>query len=287
MAAVKPTGNEPRTDRNPVGADLPLRVVSALALAPLAIGAAYLGGGYFVLFWLVAAVGILWEWAGLVAGKGARLVTAIGVIALVVATSALISGNPAAALLAVVTGAGIAAVWAPINRRGWSGLGIVYAAALILPAVLLRTDETYGFTAIMLLFAVVWATDIAAYFGGRLIGGPKLLPRVSPKKTWSGALVGAAAALAAGLAVAAIAGLPNVVAIALLCLLLSVASQAGDLFESALKRRFDAKDSSHLIPGHGGLMDRLDGFVTAAVAAVLIGLARGGLGAPSSGLLIW
>jgi phosphatidate cytidylyltransferase len=269
-----------------VAGDLPLRVVSALALAPLAIGAAYLGGRWFVLFWLIAGVGILWEWAGLVAATAARIVMAIGTVALVVATSALISNNPAAALLTLVAGAGIAAVWAPDGRRGWSGLGVVYAAAVIFPAVLLRSDETHGFAAIMLLFAVVWGTDIAAYFGGRLIGGPKLLPRASPKKTWSGAIVGAAAALAAGLAVASYAGLPNVAAVGLLCLLLSVASQAGDLFESALKRRFDAKDSSRLIPGHGGLMDRLDGFVIAAVAAVLIGLARAG-STPSSGLLIW
>lgn len=284
---MEPSGSGEVGRHDRVGSDLALRVISALALAPLAIGAAYLGGSSFVLFWLIACTGILWEWAGLVAAKGARLVTVIGVVALIAATSALMSGNPVSALLAVVAGACIAAVWAPAGRRGWSGLGVFYAAAAIFPAVLLRSDQSYGFAAIMLLFAVVWGTDIAAYFGGRLIGGPKLLPRASPKKTWSGAIVGAAAALAAGLAVASFAGLGNVAAVGLLCLLLSVASQAGDLFESALKRRFDAKDSSNLIPGHGGLMDRLDGFVTAALAAAIIGVARGGLTAPSSGLLIW
>jgi phosphatidate cytidylyltransferase len=286
LPAGEPSSSEQAGRQIRVGSDLPLRVVSALALAPLAIGAAYLGGSWFLLFWLIAGIGILWEWAGLVAGKGARLVTVIGVVALVAAASALISGNPASALLAVIAGAGIAAVWAPINRA-WSGSGVAYAAAAIFPAVLLRSDQTYGFAALMLLFAVVWGTDIAAYFGGRLIGGPKLMPRASPKKTWSGAIVGAVAALAGGVSVASFAALPNVVAIGFLCLVLSIASQAGDLLESALKRRFNAKDSSGLIPGHGGLMDRLDGFVTAALVAALIGLARGGLATPSTGLLIW
>jgi len=287
LASAQPSGSEQASGRSRVGADLPLRVASAAALAPLAIGAAYLGGWYFLLFWLVAANGILWEWAGLVAEKAASAITAAGAVALLIAALALMLGYTGLALLAVVVGAAIAAVLAPKPRRGWCALGVIYAAGAFVPAVLLRNEETYGFAAIMLLFAVVWGTDIAAYFGGRLIGGPKLLPRASPKKTWSGAVVGAAAAVALGLAVATAAGVRNGLAIVLLCLTLSVISQAGDLFESALKRRFEAKDSSRLIPGHGGLMDRLDGFVTAALAAALIGLARGGLAAPSSGLLIW
>jgi phosphatidate cytidylyltransferase len=113
------------------------------------------------------------------------------------------------------------------------------------------------------------------------------MARVSPKKTWSGALAGAAAAVLAGVAVARTAGLAGLVPVAVIALLLSVVAQAGDLFESALKRRFGAKDSSHLIPGHGGLMDRLDGFVTAALLAALIGLARGGFESPGRGLLVW
>jgi phosphatidate cytidylyltransferase len=150
----------------------------------------------------------------------------------------------------------------------------------------LRGDAQYGFLAIVLLFAVVWATDIAAYFAGRAIGGPKLMPKVSPNKTWSGALVGAACAVIAALAIAWYAGLA-LAAIGLLALMLSALAQAGDLFESFLKRRFGAKDSGHLIPGHGGLMDRLDGFVAAAAAAAAIGLLRGGMAAPGRGLLVW
>jgi phosphatidate cytidylyltransferase len=139
----------------------------------------------------------------------------------------------------------------------------------------------------MFLFAVVWSTDTVAYFVGRALGGPRLMPRVSPKKTWSGMLGGTAAALIVALIIATTDSLAGSLAIAALALALSVVAQVGDLFESFLKRRFGAKDSSHLIPGHGGLMDRLDGFVTAAVLAALIGLMRGGLLAPGRGLLVW
>ncbi len=152
---------------------------------------------------------------------------------------------------------------------------------------MLRSDGGDGFLAVIFLFAVVWATDIVAYFVGRAIGGPKLMPNVSPKKTWSGALGGTLAAIVVAVAVAKAAGLTGLFAVAMLAVVLSVFAQAGDLFESFLKRRFGAKDSSHLIPGHGGLMDRLDGFVSASVVAALIGLARGGFEAPGRGLLVW
>jgi phosphatidate cytidylyltransferase len=151
----------------------------------------------------------------------------------------------------------------------------------------LRSDPVHGFLAIIFLFAIVWATDILAYFAGRALGGPKLMPRVSPKKTWSGALAGIIAAILVAVAIAKLAGLAGLAPIVVVAALLSVVSQAGDLFESALKRRFGAKDSSQLIPGHGGLMDRLDGFVTAAVLAAVIGFARGGFEAPGRGLLVW
>jgi phosphatidate cytidylyltransferase len=120
-----------------------------------------------------------------------------------------------------------------------------------------------------------------------MIGGPKLLPRVSPKKTWSGAIGGLVGAMIAAIVVAEIAALAQVVALAGIAAFLSAFAQAGDLFESRLKRTFGAKDSSHLIPGHGGLMDRLDGFVVAATAAALIGILRGGIEAPARGLLVW
>ena len=169
----------------------------------------------------------------------------------------------------------------------WAAAGVPYAGLLGVAPIVLRSDAQYGFLAIIILFAIVWATDIFAYFIGRAVGGPKLAPQKSPNKTWSGAIGGGAAAIAAVLTIAIMAGLAHVLALAVLALVLSIIAQAGDLFESAVKRRFGAKDASHLIPGHGGLMDRLDGFVVAAAVAALIGLAHGGVEAPARGLLVW
>ena len=228
--------------------DLWLRVASAVVLAPLAIAAAYVGGTWFIGFWLLAAAGILWEWMGLVA---------------------------AASSLA-----------GPV-RAGWIALGACYAGAMLAAPFVVRADDALGFVAMIFLFAVVWATDVAAYFAGRILGGPKLWPAISPNKTWSGAVAGAVAGTAAGWAVAAVGGIGPIAPILAVGFLLSVAAQLGDLFESALKRRFGVKDASHAIPGHGGLMDRLDGFLAAAVAAALVGVVRGGLDGAAGGFLLW
>jgi phosphatidate cytidylyltransferase len=267
--------------------ELMLRVCSALVLVPLAIGTAYLGRWPFALFWSLAALGVFWEWSALVAGDGRRPATMVGGAALVVSLGLAAIGRFMCALVVAATGMVAAAPMAPARYRGWAAAGVPYAGAIGLAPIALRSDSDNGFVAVIFLFAIVWTTDIVAYFMGRLIGGPKLLPRVSPKKTWSGAISGLAAAVLAALAVAKAAGLSGLLAIALIAAALSCLAQAGDLFESRLKRRFGAKDSSHLIPGHGGLMDRLDGFVFAAAAAALIGILRGGIEAPARGLLVW
>jgi phosphatidate cytidylyltransferase len=267
--------------------ELALRVCSALVLVPLAVGAAYLGGWPFALFWSLAAIGVFWEWASLVGGGERRLILTLGGAALVIALGLAASGRLIAALGVTALGVAGLASMAPAQQRGWVAGGVPYAAAIGIAPIVLRSDTEAGFLAVMFLFAIVWTTDIVAYFLGRLIGGPKLMPRVSPKKTWSGALGGLAGAVLAGIAVAAAAGLSALISIAIVAAILSAVAQAGDLFESHLKRRFGAKDSSHLIPGHGGLMDRLDGFVLAAAAAAVIGILRGGLAAPARGLLVW
>lgn len=221
--------------------DLPKRIVSGAVMAVLALGAAWLGGLLFDLFWAAAAVLILWEWVRM---------------------------PPAS------------------QRLSWVAPGLVYAGIACFAPVLLRADEPFGLIAILFLFAVVWSTDILGYVTGRIIGGPKLWPSVSPKKTWSGAVGGTLGAALAGAAVAQIIGLA-LWPLTYLAAALSIAAQAGDLLESAIKRKFNVKDSSHLIPGHGGIMDRLDGFIVAALIALLIGAMRGGLARPAHGLLVW
>jgi phosphatidate cytidylyltransferase len=270
------------------GSELALRIASALVLVPVALGTAYIGGWPFAAFWGVAAIGVLWEWDSLVAQAGPwSAVLMTGAASLVLALVLIANGGVLAAIVVVAMSMLGAAALAPRGRRTWVAGGILYAGALGAAPILLRSDRAYGFLAVMFLFAIVWTTDIVAYFVGRAAGGPKLVPRVSPKKTWSGALGGTVAAALMAIAVAEVAELPQWPAIGMLAIVVSIAAQGGDLFESFVKRRFGAKDSSHAIPGHGGLMDRLDGFIAASVVAALIGLARGGFEAPGRGLLVW
>jgi phosphatidate cytidylyltransferase len=269
------------------GSNLALRVVSAAVLAPLAFLSAYVGGWPFALFWGTAAVIVLWEWTTLVAGPTYRLMFSSCGAALAASGFVAWLGRPIAALLMVGLGALAAAIFAPRERRLWVTAGIGYAGTMLLAPMFLRADSDFGFAVIVLLFAVVWTTDILGYFAGRAFGGPKLLPAVSPKKTWSGAVAGGLGAVIAALIVMNLFGSLNNLAIALVALLLSAAAQLGDLLESWVKRQFGAKDASHLIPGHGGVMDRLDGFWAAAFVACLIGLSRGGFAAPGRGLLLW
>ncbi|MGZ9104921.1 MAG: phosphatidate cytidylyltransferase [Rhodoplanes sp.] len=261
------------------------RIVSALVLAPLAIAAVLIGGWPFVLFWSVAAIGVYWEWSAEIV-RAPRSAQIAGAAVLAAAGALAAAGYPGAAVLVIAAGAGALAALAKENRL-WCAAGVLYAGVVLAGPVLLRGDPQFGAIALLYLFAVVWATDIVAFFGGRLIGGPKLAPGISPKKTWSGAVAGALGAVVAGGAVAAAASLTNLLAAIGLALLLSAVAQAGDLGESAVKRHFGVKDSSRIIPGHGGLMDRLDGFLAAAGAAALLGVARGGLGGAGGGLLAW
>jgi phosphatidate cytidylyltransferase len=269
------------------GGELALRVCSALVLVPLAVGTAYLGGWLFAVFWGLAAMGVLWEWTSLVARSDQRSVLMTGGASLALAVTLVATGHLLAAVIVLaISTLGVASL-APAKWRTWIAAGVPYAGALGVAPIVLRSDSEDGFLAVIFLFAIVWTTDVVAYFTGRGVGGPKLMPQVSPKKTWSGAIAGTLAALLVAFALAKVAALTGLFAIAMLAIILSICAQAGDLFESFLKRRFDAKDSGYLIPGHGGLMDRLDGFVTASVVAALIGLLRGGFEAPGRGLLVW
>jgi len=269
------------------GGELVLRVCSALVLVPVAIGTAYLGGWPFAVFWGLAAMGVLWEWISLVARSDHRTVLMTGGASLALAVALVATGHLLAAVIVLaISTLGVAAL-APAKWRTWIAAGVPYAGALGVAPVVLRSDSEDGFLAVIFLFAIVWTTDVVAYFSGRAIGGPKLMAQVSPKKTWSGAIGGTLAAVVVAFVLAKVMALSGLFAIAMLAVVLSICAQGGDLFESFLKRRFGAKDSGHLIPGHGGLMDRLDGFITASVVAALIGLLRGGFEAPGRGLLVW
>jgi phosphatidate cytidylyltransferase len=279
-------------DQRPAGAfsdpDLVRRVVSSLALVPLAIGTAWLGGWSFALLWFAGSVVVLWEWNRLILPDAPPVLLGGEVAALGAAVVLLrFFWNPGFALIALGIGAGIALALSPRGRSRWAIGGLIYAAAVVAGPVILRDDAALGFIAILWLFALVWGTDVGAYFAGRSIGGPKLWPQLSPKKTWAGFIGGSLVGTALALVVVWVAGLPVTVPLVMVSVMLAMASQGGDLFESFVKRRFSAKDAGTLIPGHGGVMDRLDGFLVAAILAALIGLARGGFGRPAAGLLVW
>lgn len=291
-AASAPSAPDMRPDERPAGAfsdpDLKKRVVSALVLIPVAIFTAWLGDWPFAILWLCGAALVLWEWNRLVL-PGAPAVLYAGELVALTAALGLERYflNPGFAMVALGAGAGVALALSPQGRSRWAIAGLLYAAAVVLGPTILRDDNSLGFVAILWLFAVVWGTDVAAYFCGRSIGGPKLWPRLSPKKTWSGFIGGTLIGTAIALVVVRIAGIPFSLGLALATWVIAALSQGGDLFESSVKRRFAAKDAGSIIPGHGGVMDRLDGFLVAAVAAAALGLMRGGMGNPAAGLLLW
>ncbi|ABY30480.1 phosphatidate cytidylyltransferase [Methylorubrum extorquens] len=271
--AVSPARRAPFANR-----EFGLRVASALVLGAVVLGTLLLGGWAFAGIWLVAGVVGAAEWLAMT--RSEPLLPLLGL------TGATLFGVLATALLG-------APVWVPVLLllAGSLGLfalghgpgrrkpiwGLLGGAVVALVPTLLRIDPEIGIVGPAWMFAVVWSTDSVAYFTGRLIGGPKLMPRVSPKKTWSGALGGLAAGIVGGTVTVLIArsqgwdALPAVSLplVAALSGLASILSQGGDLVESALKRRYGVKDSGRSIPGHGGVMDRLDGFFAVAGLAGL------------------
>ena len=272
-----------------MSSDLKRRVPSAIILILLAVGATWYGGFPFLFFWTVAALIVWYEWATMVGITPRTNVIAIGAIALVTAAVLLGLKMVLAAALVSLAGAAVCALMTngDIQARLWSSGGLLYASLVFIPAVLLRDDLKFGFLAIIWLYAVVWLTDIAAYFFGKFIGGAKLAPAISPSKTWSGAIGGTIFGVLGGAMVATLASAQFALMSIVIALIVSVFSQAGDIFESFVKRKFGKKDASGILPGHGGVMDRIDGFIAAAALALLIGLLHRGASAPATGLLQW
>lgn len=246
---------------------LKTRILSAAVMLPVAVAATWLGGWFFAALVALAGIAMLWEW-GRLPGNLAMNVVVSGSLVFVAGLYLCLGSNPAA-------GFGLIIVMAPVvallqrERFVWHAVGFVYIALPCLALLWLRERAEHGLLIVFWLLVVVWATDIGAYFAGRAIGGPKLIPRISPNKTWAGLFGGmAAAGIASGLMARFEPQLP-VFALAATGMVLAVVAQAGDFTESAVKRRCGVKDSSHIIPGHGGVLDRLDGLLFVAPVAAL------------------
>lgn len=256
--------------------DLRLRLASAALLGPVVLACIWLGSAWFSALIVLTMLGLGWEWVRM-AGGASLSRQGVAVPGSVVAGSLLAAlGLPLAGMAVLLAGAGAAHALAGRLPARFLAAGVLYVGLAGVALIALRGDAAAGRGNVLFLFAVVWASDIGAYLAGRALGGPKLAPAISPNKTWSGALGGLLSAVTAGLIAAYVMDAAGIGArAALVAALLGLLTQAGDLFESWIKRRFHVKDTSSLIPGHGGLLDRLDGVLAAAPAAALIGTLLG------------
>jgi phosphatidate cytidylyltransferase len=258
------------------------RVVSGVVALPPVLAAIYFGAPYFTLFIVAGSLILWWEWCHL-CGQSVRAPASLaGAGFVLVALFATAAGRPGAGLAFAAAGSVVAWVWAaasgreadrnhPVGDWGgsrWIALGVLYIGVPALLLLWLR-DEV-GRLTVYWLFILVWATDTGAYAFGRAIGGPKLAPSVSPKKTWAGLAGGMACAAMIGGGFAAALEVKGWVALGVVSAGLAVVAQVGDLFESWVKRRFGVKDAGGIMPGHGGLLDRVDGLLAAVVVAALI-----------------
>ena len=265
------------TDKKP--GDLIPRVLSALVLAPIVLGAAWFGGLPFQLMMALVIVLMAYEWTRLTCGPVWHI------------EAIIMAGTALAAMLATVTDnlnllgwiilAGMAVSgglgWVRGQELRWRLLGVPYISLGPVALVWLRDQDGVGLTLIVWLLLVIWAMDIGAYFAGRAIGGPKLAPRASPNKTWAGLIGGMVCAGVVGGAVASATSLGPVWVLAELAVAVGVWSQVGDIAESMVKRHFGVKDMSNLIPGQGGILDRVDGLLFAAPAMAAFILVTGSI----------
>lgn len=266
--------------------NLQIRILSAIVLGAAVLGLVWLGGMVCRVLAALVAGAMFYEWASMRREPTSREHQWLSALCLGLALGCLVIG-PQARLLFLAAAVAILVSGLHGWARGqglWNAAGVAYAATSALTLSLIRGDGSAGLLLILFLFAVVWATDVFAYFVGRTVGGPKLAPSISPSKTWSGAVGGAVGGLAGGALFAGLTGWGNIW-VAATALALAVIAQFGDLLESFLKRRQGVKDSSQLIPGHGGFLDRVDGLVVAAWALYVIGMLFGSADNPASGLV--
>lgn len=265
----------------PPGSSRPLRrrVVSALVLVPAALLAAVLGTPFWDIFVALFGTVMAWEWSRICSGRSQPgLAGIILMTAVPAAIAAAAFGTYWAAFLILFAGAAgtaIAARLGQVPAPGWQGLGVLYVGVPCIAIQWIRVGEA-GLETLLWLLVLVWAVDTAAFLAGRRFGGPKLAPRISPNKTWAGLGGGVLAAALVGLVAAVWLESPSVWPLVAISAGLGLVEQAGDLAESAVKRRFGVKDSSAVIPGHGGVLDRVDGLMAVAVAVATLSLAGSG-----------
>lgn len=255
-----------------VPAELRLRIASGAAVGVIAFAMLYWSPGAFAILTFFVAAAMSWEWSRIV--RGAMPDSGLVVQILTVLGAAVLTARDMAgmAIVAAIVGAvAVAALTTGTGRSRLSGAGVLYTALPVIALGWLRSDEPLGYLATLFVILSVVVTDVAAYVSGRTIGGARLWPEVSPNKTWAGLIGGILTAAVAGALFSFLSGTGGGAWLASLGLALGLVAQWGDLAESALKRHFGLKDSSDLIPGHGGVMDRMDGLVTASVVAALIG----------------
>ena len=270
----------------PRRSDFAARLLSGLALAAVSLAALWFGHWPFGILVAATAVVASWEWGRMVRGTAFDSMFVLQATTIALATLGSTAGYGVPATLVLVVGAVVLLVLRLGRRDLLTGLGVLIIGLPAVCLALLRRDAVLGLESVLFVFAVVWATDIGGYVFGRTLGGPKLLPSISPGKTWAGAIGGLVLAAAVGVGAAWLAGSGDVLAMLLSAVMLSLAAEMGDLAESAMKRRFGLKDASQLIPGHGGVLDRIDGLMAAAVVATLFAMLRSPMH-PGAGLLVW
>ena len=252
-----------------LGSDFALRLASGVAMGAVAAVCTLAGTLSFAVLVVVVTLVLSWEWGRLVHGREADLVIAVHVGAAGVAAVLAAAGFVGLGLLTLAIGAILALLLSLGANSLFSGFGVFYAGLPAVALIWLRSDSDLGLTAVTFLILIVVISDTAGFLAGRLLGGPKLWPRVSPNKTWAGVIGALAASSIAGALFSLAVAHGSAMRLATAGAPLSIAAQVGDLVESAIKRRFGAKDASSLIPGHGGVMDRVDGLVAAATAVGL------------------
>jgi len=254
-----------------VSTELKLRIVSAVVLGVLVLWVTWVGGRTFSLLWAVAAILVMMEFSRISSAVMPIMPKFAAFAGLILSICAWIGGEQQIAFMIFIIGFVVLAGWEYLLRQSiWAATGLIYAGLPFFAISELRGTGNEGLLIVVLLFACVWGADIFAYIAGRSIGGPKLAPRISPKKTWAGFIGSLTGAIILTWAVVAYAGYSVGFAFFVIMITLAVISQIGDLVESSFKRKFDVKDSGKIIPGHGGVLDRIDGLIFAGVLFWLI-----------------